>query len=218
MAHIHLPDGVLPIEWVAAYWAISAALLGIVLLYFRRSSSVQVGSLALAGAATALAFVLFQIEVPVLGGIHLNLTPFLGIVLGPAMGAISAIIVNILGAAVGHGGWGPIGLNFIINLIEIVAAFAVFRLVYRRWGNPFAVAFMATLIALSLSNAFMVGSLTASGIQGVEEDGLEVTGLSLIAIVNEAAAVIESIVTGFLVAFLAKVKPGLIGGSGGAAS
>ncbi len=218
MAHIHLPDGVLPIEWVAAYWAISVALLGIVLLYFRRSSSVQVGSLALAGAATALAFVLFQIEVPVLGGIHLNLTPFLGIVLGPAMGAISAIIVNILGAAVGHGGWGPIGLNFIINLIEIVAAFAVFRLVYRRWGNPFAVAFMATLIALSLSNAFMVGSLTASGIQGVEEDGLEVTGLSLIAIVNEAAAVIESIVTGFLVAFLAKVKPGLIGGSGGAAS
>ncbi len=218
MAHIHLPDGVLPIEWVAVYWAVSIVLLGAVLLYFRRANSVQVGSLALAGAATALAFVLFQIEVPVLGGIHLNLTPFLGIVLGPAMGAISAIIVNILGAAVGHGGWGPIGLNFIINLIEIVAAFAVFRLAYRRLRNPFAVAFMATLIALSLSNAFMVGSLTVSGIQGVEEDGLGVTGLSLIATVNEAAAVIESMVTGFLVAFLSKVRPGLIGGGGGAPS
>jgi cobalt/nickel transport system permease protein len=214
MAHIHLPDGVLPITWVAFYWLISLALLGIVAFYFRRTGkSIEVKTLSVAGAATALAFVIFQVEVPILGGIHLNFTPMLGILVGPIIGSVSAIIINILSAAVGHGGWGPIGLNFLINLVEIVFAFSAFLFLFRRRRvSPFIAALVATLIALTVSNALMVGAITVSGIQGVE--GVEeLQNLLLLALINEVAAVVESIVTGFLVAFLAKVKPELLGGS-----
>jgi len=214
MAHIHLPDGVLPITWVAFYWLISIALLGIVAFYFRRTGkSIEVKTLSIAGAATALAFVIFQVEVPILGGIHLNFTPMLGILVGPIIGSVSAIIINILSAAVGHGGWGPIGLNFLINLVEIVVAFSIFVFLFRRRRvSPFMAALVATLIALTVSNVLMVGAITVSGIQGVE--GVEeLQNLFLLALINEVAAVVESIVTGFLVAFLAKVKPELLGGS-----
>jgi len=214
MAHIHLPDGVLPITWVAFYWLISLALLGIVAFYFRRTGkSIEVKTLSVAGAATALAFVIFHVEVPILGGIHLNFTPMLGILVGPIIGSVSAIIINILSAAVGHGGWGPIGLNFLINLVEIVFAFSAFLFLFRRRRvSPFIAALVATLIALTVSNALMVGAITVSGIQGVE--GVEeLQNLLLLALINEVAAVVESIVTGFLVAFLAKVKPELLGGS-----
>jgi len=213
MAHIHLPDGVLPITWVTFYWLVSIALLGIVAFYFRRTGrSIEVKTLSIAGAATALAFVIFQVEVPIFGGIHLNFTPMLGILVGPVIGSVSAIIINILSAAVGHGGWGPIGLNFLINLVEIVFAFSIFTLLFhRRKVSPFLAAVVATLIALTISNALMVGAITVSGIQGVQ--GAELQNLFLLALINEVAAVVESIVTGFLVDFLAKVKPELLGGS-----
>ncbi|MBM5804516.1 MAG: cobalamin biosynthesis protein CobM [Candidatus Verstraetearchaeota archaeon] len=214
MAHIHLPDGVLPITWVAFYWLISLALLGIVAFYFRRTGkSIEVKTLSVAGVATALAFVIFQVEVPVLGGLHLNFTPMLGILVGPIIGSVSAVIINILSSAVGHGGWGPIGLNFLINMVEIVVAFSIFVFLFRRRRVlPFIAALVATLIALTVSNALMVGAITVSGIQGVE--GVEeLQNLLLLALINEVAAVVESIVTGFLVAFLAKVKPELLGGS-----
>jgi len=213
MAHIHLPDGVLPITWVAFYWLISIALLGIVAFYFRRTGkSIEVKTLSVAGAATALAFVIFQVEVPILGGIHLNFTPMLGILVGPIIGSVSAIIINILSSAVGHGGWGPIGLNFLLNLVEIVFAFSVFLFLFRRRRvSPFLAALVATLIALTVSNVLMVSALTISGIQGVE--GVEeLQGLFLLASINEVAAVVESIVTGFLIGFLVKIKPELLGG------
>jgi cobalt/nickel transport system permease protein len=212
MAHIHLPDGVLPITWVVFYWLISIALLGIVAFYLSRTRrSLEVRTLSIAGAATALAFVIFQVEVPILGGIHLNFTPMLGILVGPVIGSVSAIIINILSAAVGHGGWGPIGLNFLINLTEIVVAFLVFTSLFRRRrGSPFIAAVVAALIALTISNALMVGAITVSGIQGVQ--GGELQNLFLLAAANEAAAIVESTVTGFLVVFLAKVKPELLGG------
>lgn len=213
MAHIHLPDGVLPITWVAFYWLISIALLGIVAFYFRRTGkSIEVKTLSVAGAATALAFVIFQVEVPILGGIHLNFTPMLGILVGPIIGSVSAIIINILSSAIGHGGWGPIGLNFLLNLVEIVFAFSIFLFLFRRRRvSPFLAAFVATLIALTVSNVLMVSTLTISGIQGVE--GVEeLQGLFLLALINEVAAVVESIVTGFLIGYLVKVKPELLGG------
>lgn len=213
MAHIHLPDGVLPITWVVLYWAISIVLLGIVAYYFRRTGkSVDVKALSVAGAATALAFVVFQIEVPILGGIHLNFTPMLGILVGPIIGSGSAIIINILSSAVGHGGWGPIGLNFLLNLVEIVLAFSIFSFLFRRRGSsPFLAALVATLFALTVSNLLMVGALTISGIQGVEGVD-ELQGLLLLAAINEVAAVVESIVTGFLIGYLVKIKPELLGG------
>lgn len=226
MAHIHLPDGVLPIEWVIIYWVASLSIIACITLYFRRTKRrVDIKVLSIAGAATAVAFVAFQVEIPLFGGIHLNFTPMLGILVGPLIGSASSLIINLLSSALGHGGWGPIGLNFLVNLTEIFLASACFRLLSRRFKKSLpAIAFAAALIALTASNALMVGMLSTSGIQGVnghlEETGVEgdalehgalLENLLLLAAINEVAAIIESVVTGFLVAYILRVKPDLIG-------
>lgn len=227
MAHIHLPDGVLPIEWALIYWAMSLSIIACITLYFRRTKRlIDIKALSIAGAATAVAFVAFQVEIPLLGGIHLNFTPMLGILVGPLIGSASSLIINLLSSALGHGGWGPIGLNFLVNLTEIFVASACFRLLFRRFKRSMpTIAFAAALIALTASNALMVGMLSTSGIQGVaehiEETGAEaeahehgalLENLLLLAAINEVAAVLEAVVTGFLVAYVLRVKPDLIGG------
>lgn len=116
-------------------------------------------------------------------------------------------------------------MNFLVNLTEIFLASACFRLLSRRFKKSLpAIAFAAALIALTASNALMVGMLSTSGIQGVnghlEETGVEgdalehgalLENLLLLAAINEVAAIIESVVTGFLVAYILRVKPDLIG-------
>lgn len=213
MAHVHLPDGILPLNWVIYYWLASVGLLGIVLIYFRRNKqALDVATLTAAAGATALAIVIFQVELPIFGGIHLNFTPMLGILIGPIFGAISAIIVNIFSAGIGHGGWGPIGLNFLINLTEILIGFLVFAGLFRRHhSKPFFSALMAAFLGLTASNVIMIGAVMVSGIQGTGKAYEELANLWLLGVVNEAAATIEAVITGFLVAFLARVKPELIG-------
>jgi cobalt/nickel transport system permease protein len=214
VAHVHLPDGILSIEWVAVYWLIALSILGIIILHFRRSKkALDVRVLAYAGAATALAFVVFQAEVPILGGVHLNFTPMLGILAGPVIGSVSALIINILSSSLGHGGWGPIGLNFLINIVEIAIGFAVFAVIFRRLHvNIFASALVATLTALTISNILMIGALFTSGVQGAVGSEYSAVNLYLIAGVNEIVAIIESAITAFLLSFILKVKPELVGG------
>ncbi len=216
LAHIHLPDGILAIQWVALYWAISLVILGAISLYYNRSGkSLAVSSLTIAGAATALTFVIFQVEIPLFGGVHMNFTPMLGILVGPIIGAFSAMMINILSAALGHGGWGPIGLNFLLNVVEVVVGFALFFLLRRRGLSPMVSAGASTFSALTLSNALMVTSLSFTGIQGVGGTAEELAlRFSLLAIGNEVMALVEGVVTALLVNFLWRVKPDLLGGSG----
>jgi hypothetical protein len=60
---------------------------------------------------TWLSFAIFQVNIPFAGGVHMNLTPLIGILAGPSIGSLIVLIVNILSAAIGHGGWGLIGAN-----------------------------------------------------------------------------------------------------------
>jgi cobalt/nickel transport system permease protein len=172
-----------------------------------------IGALSVAGAATALTFVIFQVEIPLFGGVHLNFTPMLGILVGPVIGVFSAMIINVLSASLGHGGWGPIGLNYLLNCVEVVLAFSIFYLLRRRGSSPAPSAALATFVALTSSNALMIASLSITGIQGVGGSAEElVLRFSVLAAANEVMAVVEAIVTGFLVTFLWRLKPDLLGG------
>jgi cobalt/nickel transport system permease protein len=217
LAHIHLPDGVLALQWVVLYWTISLAILGVIAFYFNRSGkNLAVSSLAVAGAATALTFVIFQVEIPLFGGVHLNFTPMLGILVGPIIGAFSVMIINVLSAALGHGGWGPIGLNYILNFVEIIIGFLLFLLLRRRGKSPMLSAGVSAFVALTASNALMITLLSITGIQGVEGTAEELAlRFSLLAVGNEVMAVLEAIITGFLVNFLWRLKPDLLGGEKG---
>ncbi len=211
MAHIHLQDGTLPFAWAALWWALALVLLAICLVQLRRRP-LEPGRVTLAAFCTATVFALFQVEIPVLGGVHLSLMPLTGVLLGPLLGSVAALVANLFSAAIGHGGWSMIGANVLVNASEIVTAWAVFRGTAGRSGSIFARGATATFLALFVGNAVMIGIVLASGIQGAEEGtGAIEASLLLIGAVNLAVAAVEAVVTGYLFAYLARVRPDILG-------
>jgi len=210
MAHIHFPDGVLPIQWVLFWWLLALALL-VVALIVTRKHTIPIQRLAIAGMLAAVSFAVFQIEIPVAGGVHMNLTPLIGILAGPGIGLFIIFIVNLLSAAIGHEGWGLVGANTLVNLSEITVAFYVFRITRGRLER-FTRGAVAAISGLLVGNVVLLAVLVISGIQGSELHGVTLlTYLIQIPILNLIVAVPEAIITGFVVDYLGKVRPDLLG-------
>lgn len=211
MAHIHLEDGSFTLEWVLAWWILTLVLIVISLYLLKGRRKPDNRKITLAAFITTAAFAIFQISVPVFGGVHLNLTPLIGILAGPLLGTLIVLVVNILSAAIGHGGWGLIGANVLINSIEVLIAYLVFRGLSRVTPSLFARAGIATFAGLGAGNLLMIGIILVSGIQGVHQGTIAVlTGLSLIAGINMGVAVIEAIITGLIVEYIARIRPDIL--------
>ena len=212
MAHIHLPDGSFTLFWVLVWWIFTLALIGAALVWARRR---RLGGreITVAAFVTAASFAVFQVEIPFFGGVHMNLTPLTGILAGPVLGSLIVFIVNILSAATGHGGWGLIGANVLVNFSEVMTAWLVFRALKRITSSLFSRAGIATFAGLFVGNIAMVAIILVSGIQGVTQTSLQIfTGLSILVAVNMGVAVVEAFVTGFIVEYMGKVKPDLLDG------
>jgi len=211
MAHIHLQDGALPLLWVAVWWAVATVILLVCLVRLRRQG-LEPSRITLAALITATDFALFQVSIPLFGGVHLSLMPLTGLLLGPFLGPIAALIVNLFSAAIGHGGWGLVGANLVVNTIELVTASGVYRLT-ARWRDAIAVrATTAVFIALLAGNLAMIGIVLISGLQGVNQGiAATVSGLSVIAAVNMGAGAVEAVLCGYLLAYIARVRPGILG-------
>jgi cobalt/nickel transport system permease protein len=87
MAYIHLEDGSSSLFWVMVWWIIALVLIGAALWFLRSGSRKNQNTITIAAFVTAAAFVISQIEIPLAGGVHLNLTPLIGILAGPILGA-----------------------------------------------------------------------------------------------------------------------------------
>jgi cobalt/nickel transport system permease protein len=212
VAHIHLPDGSFTLFWVCIWWICALALISAALVWARRR---RLGGreITVAAFVTAASFAVFQVEIPFFGGVHLNLTPLTGILAGPVLGSLIVFIVNILSAATGHGGWGLIGANVLVNFSEVMTAWLVFRALKRITSSLFSRAGIATFAGLFVGNIAMVAIILLSGIQGVTQTSLQIfTGLSILVAVNMGVAVVEAFVTGFIVEYMGKVKPDLLDG------
>ncbi len=123
-----------------------------------------------------------------------------------------ALVANIFSAAIGHGGWSVIGANVLVNASELVTAWAVFRGTAGRAGSVFARGAAATFLALFVGNAVMIGIVLVSGIQGVTAGtGAVASGLLLIGAINLGVGAIEAVVTGYFLAYLARVRPDILG-------
>jgi len=211
MAHIHLADGSFSLFWVIVWWALALAIIGAAILLTRRQRKPDNRRITAAAFCVAAAFVLSQIELPIAGGVHISLTPLIAILTGPVIGLFIVFITNILSAAIGHGGWSMIGANTLVNLSEVLVAYAIWRGLKPFIENIFARAVTATLCGLILGNFVMMGIIALSGIQGVSLSMEEViTGLFLIASVNIAVAVIEAFMTGLVVWYIGKMRPDLL--------
>ena len=215
MAHIHLQDGAFPLSFTLLWWAVALVLLLACLFLLRRHGRLPGREITLAALCTAAAFAIFQVSLPLFGGVHLNLTPLIGILTGPVMGGIIVFLVNLLSAAIGHGGWGMIGANTLVNIAEVAVAALVFTVLRRAGATPGVRAGIATLVALAVGNAVMIGIILVSGIQGVNQSATSLlAGLSLVVLVNMGMAVIEAIVTALMVSTIARARPALLGKAG----
>lgn len=215
VAHIHLEDGSFTLPWVLVWWIVAFGLIAAALFLLRTKYKPDPKKITIAAFMTAAAFAVFQVQVPVplVGGAHLNLTPLIGILTGPVIGTLIVFVINILSAAIGHGGWGLVGANILINFFEVSVAWLVFRGVKKITADRFSQAGIATFTGLFAGNIVMIGIILLSGIQGASQTPAQIlTGLSLLAAVNMGVAVIEAFITGFIVAYIARIRPDILDG------
>lgn len=212
MAHIHLEDGAFTPLWIAAWSLVAAALIATALLVLRRER-LSPRNVAIAAMCASVGFAVFQVEIPTpLGPVHMNFTPLIGILVGPSLGSIVVLVINLFSAAIGHGGWGMIGPNSIVNIAEVLTAYYLFRMLRVRMGRSDKWSgFIATFLALALSALLVVVIVTISEIQGSELTREQTfANLTVLAAINIGAGAVEGIVTGYVVSFIGRVRPDLL--------
>jgi cobalt/nickel transport system permease protein len=211
MAHIHLPDGAFSIQWIITWWIIAIIILGLCLYWLKKVKKIDNKTITLAAMLTAASFAIFQISIPLFGGVHMNLTPLIGMLAGPAIGGIIVLIVNIFSAAIGHGGWGMIGANLLVNVTEVTVAYGIYKALGKINLDTFSKASIGTITGVLFGNITMILIILISGIQGVNQDiPNTLYGLSLLAAVNMGVAIIESFITGYVVSYIKRVRPDML--------
>jgi len=212
MAHIHLEDGAFTPFWIIVWTLLAAGLVGVTLLLIRRKK-ISPRLVAIAAMCASVGFAVFQVEIPTpIGPVHMNFTPLIGILVGPGLGSLVVVVINIFSAAIGHGGWGMIGANSLINMLEVSLAYYSFRFLKKKLKRSnYWSGFGATSIALTASAFFVVLIVSISEIQGSQLTKEELVGnLLVLAVLNTIAGFIEGIVTGYVVSFLGRVRPDLL--------
>ena len=142
--------------------------MAILLLVSRRLAKGDRGrQLPLLGVMAAVMLVGMSTEiVPI--AYHLNLSVLAGIVLGPALGFMAALIVNLILALFGHGGITVVGLNTLVVGSEAVVGYYLFRglwsLLRRSHRSPAVAAGVATALTLILSTSLMIGIVGLSNL------------------------------------------------------
>lgn len=226
MTHLHLPDGALP-WWL---WLPGAVIAVIILIWVsRRHQAAGADRLALLG--TMSAFMLAAMALP-LGplGYHLSLAPVVGILLGSGLAFISAAIVNLILALLGHGGLTVMGLNALVLGTAAALGRRIYLLLESRFSPFWAAAVAAALAQVGSLMVFLV----IVGVSGLTENPADihraeshVPGLGSLASSREVwsrlgrfaalslpfwviGMVAESFVAGGIIGFLKRVSPGLI--------
>lgn len=211
MAHIHLGEGSFPL-WAVALWSTLGLVLIGAIVYRIRKGGIKPHQLALAGIGAAASFAVFQLNIPVWGGIHMNLTGLVGILAGPLLGSLIALVVNVFSAALGHGAVGLLGANTLVNATEAIVAYYAFRALLRLDWDLFPASASAATLGLSAGAVLMGAIIVVSGVNGsaLPRADLTVAVAGLVGL-NLGVAVIEGLLTGFVAQFLVSVRPDLVG-------
>jgi cobalt/nickel transport system permease protein len=162
MSHIHIPDGVLPLWLVLVGWLLTAAVVTIAVKTLADADARK--RVPLVGAIGALMLVAMSSEVVPIA-YHINLTVVAGILLGPAMSVLTALVVVTLLALLGHGGVTVIGLNVIIIATEMVLGGMLFGLLVRRFGPKHSAwsSAAATVLTLMVTTTMLIGVVALGG-------------------------------------------------------
>lgn len=149
----------IPVFW----WVLGYVLMaGILTLSLRITKNIDarkkvpllgiVAALMLIGMSVPLGFVPY----------HINFAVLAGILLGPWLGFISAFVVNLFLALIGHGGITVVGLNTLTVGSEAISGFYFFSLLKKLTKSLPVAAFIATVLALSISLSLIIGIVALS--------------------------------------------------------
>ncbi len=218
--HIHIPDGVFP-TWLWLSGIVILIPLVLLAIYFTRKDQKK---LVLASAITALMLIVFSIEI---FGYHLNFTALSGMILGPWWSLLSITIVNIFLALFGHGGVTVAPINIIINWVEALIAFFIFKFVIRKIKNrkiKASISGITVFFSLFISFVLFLGIIYLTGINPAlqnehdtnnfninQQQYIPLTEFAIISFIPMLiSAIMESILTSFMVIFISKVRPKLL--------
>ncbi len=162
MAHLHIPDGILPTWLWGLGWLLALVVLVASVRTTAKRSPLQV---AYQGALGAVMLAAMAIEIP-LGPFeyHLTLIGPIGVLLGSISGFQVAFVASAILALVGHGGLTVIGLNAMILGGGAALARPVYGLWARRYAPPWAL-MVATATAQAVAGLLWI-VVTATAIAG----------------------------------------------------
>jgi cobalt/nickel transport system permease protein len=218
MSHIHIPDGLIPPVWLLLGFVLTGLGIAVALVMLKsRNSKEMVPKL---GVICAL--VLLAMSIP-LGPIpaHLNLTVFMGIILGPWLGFIAAFIINLLLGFAGHGGLSVVGINTLLIGLETTLGYGIFTLLAKGLTKVRAAA-LAVVFTLLLSNGLMLGVVSFTGVEPVTViDSMHTaTGeqpapwsrlaLAVLPIIG-IGILLETVAITVLVNFISRIRPDILG-------
>lgn len=222
MTHMHIPDGILP-AWL---WISGFVLMGgfLAFVLFRLRAMDRRRNIPLLGAVSAAMLVAMSLEILPLA-YHLNLSVVAGILLGPSLGFVAAFIVNVMLALMGHGGITVVGLNTILLGTEAVLGHTLFFFLPSRMP-VFWRAAVATVLALCVATLLLIGIVALSGIDAAafaheheqEQAHVHHAGVSatvrtfagMVLLFGSLGWLVEGLITGAVIRFLARVKPDLL--------
>ncbi len=200
---MHISDGVLSSSVIIAGFVITLVLLMITLWWSMKQSDVkeQIPKLSVMAGAFFVAS-LIHIPVPPTS-VHLILNGLMGVVLGAL--SYPAIFIGLTLQAVlfQHGGFTTIGINTMNMGIPALLAYGIFKIGYQKGIPLVLIGAISGGLAVFISVIFLAMSLITTG-----EEFIDIARLTAIA--HVPIVIIEAIVTGSVVAFLAKVKPELL--------
>ena len=197
----HIPDGVLsaPVLIGGAALAVGGLALGL-----RRLDEADIPKAAI---LAAVFFVASLVAVPVgPSSVHLLLSGLMGLVLGTR--AILAVFVGLLLQAVlfGFGGLTSLG----VDVVDIAFPGVILGLVARPWLSEAPPARVAA-IGGGVAALAVVGTAGCVSLALALSSAEYLPSLRIVALTYVPLALVEAVVTGFVVAYLARVKPEVLG-------
>jgi cobalt/nickel transport system permease protein len=197
---MHISEGVLSPPVLATGWALAAGGLALGLKKTRTED------LPRCAMVSAVLFLASLVHVP-LGpsSIHLTLLGLAGLLLG--WSAIPALFIALLlqGLLFQFGGLLSLGVNTLVMGTAAISAYGIYQICSKKFR--FAAAFIAGFLALITGSILVVISLSLSNMNLM-------TAAALIFAANLPLALVEGLITGFIVIFLAKACPRAINLSG----
>ncbi len=218
MSHLHIPDGILPpLLWLLGL-ALAALFAGVSVVASRRFGPQMI---AYQSALGGLMLAVMAIPVPVVG-LHycMTLAGPVGVLLGWASAVQVSLVVTVILALLGQGGFTVIGLNAVVLTFGAVLARWFYLRMVTGLGPARAMAW-ATAISQLLSTAVWVAILWASVrlrpqalLNHEVQDMLQFLQLGVLGTLLlpslAAAVAVEALLAYGLGGFLARVRPDLL--------